>query len=253
MSPEAGELSPSPGAGLRKCRSDETDGEGTGRGRGVLEALGTDPSVVVRLRVEQGYGSNVSSLPPYEAQALTTLQPILNASLVDSTLEAFWNWISRAEILAQDGLIAAYDFRYRGVLSLLDSFPSSAATPTTRATNLPSVSVVAPNSIYNDFSRTLRRGDEARAQDKKNVEYESAAAGLVSRRRLEGTFTVLEKERHGARRRLALQSCGRDWEEDWEEVCTRMQGHGNHERAARHAFFSGHLEKTMQYLRLCKG
>jgi hypothetical protein len=33
----------------------------------------------------------------------------------------------------------------------------------------------------------------------------------------------------------------------------RLQKHGDYEAAARHAFFSGQLEKSMYYLRMCKG
>ncbi|KAI5476236.1 WD repeat protein YBl104C-like protein [Pseudohyphozyma bogoriensis] len=96
-----------------------------------------------------------------------------------------------------------------------------------------------------DITRSLRRGDEARAKD---AAYASTAAELVKRRKIENVFAV-KGSAFANQRKIALQCCGLDWEEDWELVCTRFQREGNPGAAARHAFFSGHLEKAMGYLK----
>lgn len=35
-------------------------------------------------------------------------------------------------------------------------------------------------------------------------------------------------------------------------IVFRLNKSGNHEGAARHAFFSGHLERAMSYLKICE-
>ena len=75
----------------------------------------------------------------------------------------------------------------------------------------------SPRSTYNDITRSLRIGDEARV---KNAAYVAAATGLVARRRIDGTFAI-SSSAFSAQRKLALQSCGSDWEEDSEVVCQR--------------------------------
>jgi hypothetical protein len=127
-----------------------------------------------------------------------------------------------------------------------------------------------PRSIYTDISRSLRRGEEAQT---KHAAYTAACNQLVARRRLENTFAISSSQ-FAAQRKIALSSCGADWEESWEQVCDRsvlftrechasvsltssvtnsLSKTGDYEAAARFAFYAGQLEKSMQYLRFCKG
>jgi hypothetical protein len=122
-----------------------------------------------------------------------------------------------AEALAKDACLDDYDFRYRGVIPILVGFTSgtsSSSTPLTQPHHSPGAS---PRTIYSDITRSLRRGDEAQT---KNAAYSAAASTLVARKKIDGTFSISSSS-FGAQRKLALQSCGLDWEEDYEVVCTR--------------------------------
>lgn len=72
-------------------------------------------------------------------------------------------------------------------------------------------------TIYSDITRSLRKGDEAQT---KNAAYSAAATALVHRRKIDGTFAI-SASAFASARKLALQSCGQDWEEDYEVVCQR--------------------------------
>ena len=74
-----------------------------------------------------------------------------------------------------------------------------------------------PRSIYTDISRSLRRGEEAQT---KHAAYTAACNQLVARRRLENTFAISSSQ-FAAQRKIALSSCGADWEEGWGQVCDR--------------------------------
>ncbi|GAA6009198.1 hypothetical protein JCM10207_004304 [Rhodosporidiobolus poonsookiae] len=205
-----------------------------------LRTLGSDMSVVLRERIEAGYGSDAA----------------VNASLSEGSVSEFWKWIARAQSLSADACFADYDFRFRGVLRILLGFPSGMTNPslhtpsstprTTPPNHSPRVSTT--RSIYSDITRSLRRGDEAAG---KSAAYANACTQLVARRKLDSTFAI-SSSAYAPQRKIALQSCGAEWEEEWESVCTRLQKQGDHEGAARHAFFSGRLEKAMNYLRLCQ-
>ncbi|BGP17039.1 hypothetical protein JCM10213_000325 [Rhodosporidiobolus nylandii] len=206
-------------------------------GAGSLSGMSTDMSVVLRERIEAGYGADA----------------LVNAALSDpGSVREFWLWIARAQSLSSDACFADYDFRFRGVLRILLGFPSgmtnpSLHTPAPTPTTDRSPRVTTPRSIYSDISRSLRRGDEAQT---KNAAYAAACAQLVERRKLD-TFAISSSQ-YAAQRKIALSSCGAEWEEGWEAVCSRLQKSGEYESAARHAFFSGQLEKAMYYLRMCK-
>lgn len=169
----------------------------------------------------------------------------MNASLVESSsLREFWTWIARAEILSQDACLLDYDFRYRGVLAILQGFPKSSVTSTPEPAHTPTSST--SNSIYSDIHRSLRKGDEVRAKD---AAFLSAAVALVSRRNL-GTFPISSNFK--AQRKLALESCGVDWESDFDVVCLRYQRREDFEGAARFCFLNGNLEAAIKYLKSCK-
>ncbi|GAA5907972.1 hypothetical protein JCM6882_001541 [Rhodosporidiobolus microsporus] len=210
-------------------------------GPASLTGLSTDISAVLRERIEAGYGGDAA----------------VNAALSEGSVREFWEWIARAQFLSSDACFADYDFRFRGVLRILLGFPSGMTNPSLSTSSSasspgsthsgPSARASTPRSIYSDISRSLRRNDETST---KNAAYAAACAQLVERRRLD-TFAISSSQ-YAAQRKIALASCGAEWEEGWEAVCTRLQKHGEYEAAARHAFFSGQLEKSMYYLRLCK-
>ncbi|GAA5975273.1 hypothetical protein JCM11641_005912 [Rhodosporidiobolus odoratus] len=204
--------------------------------RSSLSGLSSDISVLLRERIEAGYGSDAS----------------VNATLSDGSVKEFWLWVARAQTLSADACFADYDFRFRGVLRILQGFPSGMTNPALHSpvatpTSDCSPRTSSPRSIYSDISRSLRRGEEALT---KNAAYAAACAELVARKKL-GTFAISSSE-FAAQRKIALASCGAEWEEGWEEVCSRLQKHGQYEDAARHALFSGQLERLMLYLRMCK-
>ncbi|BGP35160.1 hypothetical protein JCM10296v2_006990 [Rhodotorula toruloides] len=205
-----------------------------------LRSLGTDVSVVVRERVEAGYGSD----------------PLVNAGLSDAGVKEFWLWVTRAQALSSEACVPDYDFRFRGVLRILLGFPSgmthpnASSSPASSTHSSPGTSprAATPRSIYTDITRSLRRGDEAQS---KHAAYAAGCAQLVAKRKLKDVFAISSSQ-FAAQRKIALSCCGAEWEEGWEAVCARLAKAGDHEGAARHAFFSGQLEKSMGYLRLCK-
>ncbi|GAA6043670.1 hypothetical protein JCM8097_008599 [Rhodosporidiobolus ruineniae] len=230
-----------PGASTRLA-AEVGDGEGGIGGEADLSALASDMSGLVRERIEAGYGGDAAT----------------NAALSEGGVREFWLWVARAQSLSSDACFADWDFRFRGVLRILLGFPSGTTNPnlhtppasssSTPGPTVPSASRYStPRSIYSDISRSLRRGDEAQS---KTAAYAAACAQLVERRRLD-TFAIAASQ-YAAQRKIALQVCGAEWEEGWEAVCSRLQRHGEYEAAARHAFFSGQLEKSMYYLRMCK-
>ncbi|KAM0753350.1 hypothetical protein T439DRAFT_323988 [Meredithblackwellia eburnea MCA 4105] len=215
---------------LSRVRAEATDVDIDG-----LAALAKDQSIILRDRVEQGYGASA----------------ITNATLgeemqIDTSMAEFWKWIARAEVLARDACLLDFDFRFRGVISILLGFPASSSN-SQRSAKTPSSSTPSARSTYSDITRSLRIGDEAR---QKNAAYAAAANALVSRRKIDKTFSISASS-FPAQRKLALQCCGSDWEEDWEVVCQRFVQRGDYASAARHAFFSGRLEPAMNYLRGC--
>ncbi|TKA54810.1 hypothetical protein B0A53_02619 [Rhodotorula sp. CCFEE 5036] len=200
-----------------------------------LYNLSTDISVVLRERVEAGYGSD----------------PMVNANLSDAGVREFWLWVARGQALSSEACTPEYDFRFRGVLRILLGFPSGMTNSSNASSrrSTPSQSPLpTPRSIYTDISRSLRRGEEAQT---KHAAYTAACNQLVARRRLENTFAISSSQ-FAAQRKIALSSCGADWEESWEQVCDRLSKTGDYEAAARFAFYAGQLEKSMQYLRFCK-
>lgn len=129
--------------------------------------------------------------------------------------------------------------------------PNASASPTSSTHSSPGTSprAATPRSIYTDITRSLRRGDEAQS---KHAAYAAGCAQLVAKRKLKDVFAISSSQ-FAAQRKIALSCCGAEWEEGWEAVCAKLAKAGDHEGAARHAFFSGQLEKSMGYLRLCKG
>ena len=76
------------------------DSAGAGGGGG-LAALATDMSVVIRQRVDAGYGSDA----------------LVNASLSgEGGIAEFWHWVARAQALSSENSTSDYDFRFRGCL-----------------------------------------------------------------------------------------------------------------------------------------
>ncbi|GAA5891466.1 hypothetical protein JCM8208_007290 [Rhodotorula glutinis] len=228
-------------------------GGGSSSTSGGLAALATDMSVVIRQRVDAGYGSDA----------------LVNAALCDGGIAEFWQWVARAQSLSSENSTSDYDYRFRGVLRILLGFPSGMTNPalssgasSPNGTGTPPSPVDGPHSaasssgrrtptprsIYSDISRSLRRGDEAQSR---NAAYTAACATLVARRRLANTFAISSSQ-FAAQRKIALSACGAEWEEGWEAVCDRLAKKGDHEAAARHAFFSGQMERAMNHLRSCK-
>ncbi|KAM0791381.1 hypothetical protein ACM66B_005846 [Microbotryomycetes sp. NB124-2] len=194
-----------------------------------------DAARVTVQRLEKGYGSDA----------------LVNARITESPLKEFWNWIARAELLARDSYVGEHDFRYKGALSLVNgSGGTTSATGSSQRSNVgarnPAASA-SPRTIYSDVTRSLRKGDEAQT---KNAACADAIAQLVSRRKLDGSFATGSTSLAN-QRKLALQCCGPDWEEDQDLVSSRFAKAEDFESAARHAFFSGHLEKSMSYLKNC--
>ncbi|KDE04060.1 hypothetical protein MVLG_05499 [Microbotryum lychnidis-dioicae p1A1 Lamole] len=222
-----------------------------------LEGLRSDVSMLYRERLARGYGSN----------------PMKNASLAESSsLSEFWTWIARAEALSHDGLIQDYDFRYRGVMSILSGFPSSSAAAAnpgspasspTQHTAQSKLQTHAANtssrSIYSEFHRSLRERREEHSPSSSSrgktpvtaAAFVAASGLLVSRRKLDA-MSPISSSSFSSQRKLATQVCGTDWEREAGEVCAAYDKQGDHEKAARHAFFSGHLEGAIGYLQGCK-
>ncbi|KAK4053902.1 hypothetical protein OIO90_003739 [Microbotryomycetes sp. JL221] len=199
-----------------------------------LRVLASDVSSVAAKRIEMGYGSDAA----------------VNAQVTEAPLADFWSWIARAELLARDSFIGEHDFRYRGVIPLLvglnvDVHGSGQFGSRSSGRNSPATA--SPRTIYSDVTRSLRKGDEAQS---KNAAYADAAAQLVARRKLDNAFSTSSSSLMN-QRKLAMQCCGVDWEEDQDLVCARFARAEDFEAAARHAFFSGHLEKSMAYLKNC--
>ncbi|GAA6060892.1 hypothetical protein JCM10212_000175 [Sporobolomyces blumeae] len=189
-----------------------------------LSALAEDMSVLLRQRVLSGYGADAHK----------------NAGMSEASLAEFWRWIGRAQALSGNSCLNDYDFRYRGVLRILHGFPLSSGSS---GASTPRSSERRPNS-----SRSHRRPDDSYL---KTTAYDSACAQLVVRRKLEHVFAI-SSSAFKDQRKLALQVCGAEWEYPWEAVCADFEKSGEYEAAAKHAFFSGQLEKSMNYLRLCK-
>ena len=147
--------------------------------------------------------------------------------------------------------MADYDFRYRGVLAILSGFPSLSApspAPSTLQTP-PSSRPATPRSQKTTHdNRNSRRTDETRLQEEAFAE---AAGLLVTKRGVDRNFAI--SSRYSAQRKLALGCCGGDWEDDFQVVCERMVRKEDYENAAKHAFFSGHIERAMHFLRSCQG
>lgn len=163
-------------------------------------------------------------------------QALTNAAVEpNSSLSGFWHWIARAERFLPVSLTSDYDFRYRGVLPLLEGFPALSAPSSAHTTPTPSI-----HSHQRSVQDAFNKG-------KAHDVYVQAAAKLVSARRVEHLYCVPDS-RMTSERKLALQSCGPDWEEPWDVVCERYGRAAQHDRAARHAFLTGHLEATMSHL-----
>lgn len=105
-------------------------------------------------------------------------------------------------------------------MRILLGFPSgmtnSSAASSRRSTPTQSP-LPTPRSIYGNISRSLRRSEEAQS---KHAAYTAACNQLVAKRRLENTFAISSSQ-FAAQRKIALSSCGQDWEDDWEQVCNR--------------------------------
>jgi hypothetical protein len=126
-------------------------------------------------------------------------------------LKEFWQWISRADLFASvDSIVDHYDFRWRGVLSLINGF--------------------AP-----DGGSTSR-----------HKSYPSAVSSLVSRRGASRLFSIPSSIKD--ERQVALFACGRDWEVSFAVASARYEEAGDHEAGARHAFLSGHLDRATKFL-----
>ncbi|GAA6007441.1 hypothetical protein JCM11491_004164 [Sporobolomyces phaffii] len=189
-----------------------------------INALAEDMSVLLRQRVSTGYGADAHR----------------NVGLCESSLAEFWRWIGRAQALSGNSCLNDYDFRYRGVLRILHGFPLSSGAS---GTSTPRSSDRRPNS-----SRSHRRPDDSYL---KTAAFDAACSQLVVRRKLEHVFAISSSS-FSAQRKLALQVCGIEWELPVDAVCSDFEKSGDYEAAAKHAFFSGQLEKSMNYLRLCK-
>ncbi|GAA5938473.1 hypothetical protein JCM1841_006104 [Sporobolomyces salmonicolor] len=205
----------------------ETAADGAG-----ISALASDMSFVLRQRVACGYGSDA----------------LHNAGMSESSIAEFWRWVARAQALSSNACFADYDFRFRGVLRILHGFPSGSGASGQSSLRTDRLPRTTPRTIHSDSTRSLRRADDSHL---KTAAYDSACAQLVSKRKLEHIFAI-SSSNFAAQRKLALQTCGAEWEEAWEAVCSRFEKQGDYEAAARQAFFSGQLEKSMNYLRQCK-
>ncbi|GAA5903242.1 Sea4p [Sporobolomyces salmoneus] len=189
-----------------------------------INTLAEDMSVLLRQRVVSGYGADAHR----------------NVGLCEASLAEFWRWIGRAQALSGNSCLNDYDFRYRGVLRILHGFPLSSGAS---GTSTPRSSDRRPNS-----SRSHRRPDDSYL---KTAAFDAACSQLVVRRKLEHVFAI-SSSAFKDQRKLALQVCGIEWELPVEVVCADFEKSGEYEAAAKHAFFSGQLEKSMNYLRLCK-
>ncbi|GAA5969640.1 hypothetical protein JCM3765_000607 [Sporobolomyces pararoseus] len=189
-----------------------------------INALAEDMSVLLRQRVLSGYGADAHK----------------NVGLCEASLAEFWRWIGRAQALSGNSCLNDYDFRYRGVLRILHGFPLSSGSS---GYSTPRSSDRRPNS-----SRSHRRPDDSYL---KTAAFDAACSQLVVRRKLEHVFAISSSS-FKDQRKLALQVCGMEWELPVDVVCSDFEKSGDYEAAAKHAFFSGQLEKSMNYLRLCK-
>ncbi|GAA5878092.1 hypothetical protein JCM16303_002844 [Sporobolomyces ruberrimus] len=194
-----------------------------------INALAEDMSVLLRQRVVNGYGADAHK----------------NVGLCEASLAEFWRWIGRAQALSGNSCLNDYDFRYRGVLRILHGFPLSSGSSgySTPRSNHSSNHMSRPNS-----SRSHRRPDDSYL---KTAAFDAACSQLVVRRKLEHVFAISSSS-FKDQRKLALQVCGMEWELPVDVVCSDFEKSGDYEAAAKHAFFSGQLEKSMNYLRLCK-
>ncbi|GAA5930847.1 Sea4p [Sporobolomyces koalae] len=228
---------PRPTAQLQRHPSTEahvTDFANEEEGTADFDALAEDMSVLLRQRVVNGYGSDAHK----------------NVNLCEASLAEFWRWIGRAQALSGNSCLNDYDFRYRGVLRILHGFPlSSGASGYSTPRGYPNPSSTNPErSSRPGSSRSHRRPDDSHL---KTSAFDAACAQLVVRRKLEHVFAISSSS-FKDQRKLALQVCGMEWELPVDVVCSDFEKSGDYEAAAKHAFFSGQLEKSMNYLRLCK-
>lgn len=138
--------------------------------------------------------------------------------------------LAGAEGLSTDSYLNDYDFAYRGVLPILVGFNSTSQFAANKAARSKSRLAASSQSqqqspsrtsgtrsIYSDISRSLRKGDEAQT---KNAAYSAAVSALVKKRKIDGTFAISSSS-FASQRKVALQSCGQDWEQDADVVCAK--------------------------------
>lgn len=86
----------------------------------------------------------------------------------------------------------------------------------------------------------------------KHKTYSSAVSSVLQRKRQPGrvlsvSSAIVEE------RKLALMSCGKDWEDSFEVASARFNQEEDYEAGAKHAFLSGRLSQSMTFLQNCKG
>lgn len=107
-------------------------------------------------------------------------------------------------------MVDHYDFRWRGVISLINGFPPEGETAF------------------------------------RHKSFPSVVSTLLSRRgtsRLLPITSGIKDERQ-----IALYACGADWEVSFVVASARYQDVGDFEGGARHAFLSGHLDRAIKFL-----
>lgn len=208
-------------------------------GRAGFEALRKDPAVVLRERVEQGYGPNASA----------------NVDIFEGPIKEFWSWIATSEPLAADASAEGYSFAFRGVLDLVMGFPSMLAAATSASSSGAATPSYAQQHSHHPFyadmiSKTLRRGDETRARDRA---YATAVAALADRRGLRRSNLNFPSSKTVSHRLVALQACGSDHGETFEATQRNFIARHDFVGAAQHAILAGRFETALQLLAKCQG
>lgn len=151
-----------------------------------------------------------------------------------------------ADAMAHDGRATEdddHDFDFVGVLPLLAPSSSSGRRHPRSATSSP------PPTVFEDFSRTLRRTDHLRSVE---AQLASACASFNRSRAIDPFVAVSSGTK--SQRQLGLAMCGRDYvARDVEKVVRGHEEAGRWSVAAGIAFFAGHTQRAIKSVQRSDG
>ncbi|GAA94126.1 uncharacterized protein L969DRAFT_93509 [Mixia osmundae IAM 14324] len=197
--------------------------------------LDLDISSVMRRRAIAGYGVTNQSM----------------ASDTEPDLADMWSWLNHVDRLATTTTtrVRSIEFDYQGILSIVRGIAQGAQIASTPERASPqgrrSESAI---SVLDDVSRSLRKGEQARAKDAVFAE----AVKDYNKLNNVPAFAPAATSRP-AQRRLALHMLGADYALDsFEDATKRYEKAGQLEKAAAWTLFSGNTEQAVKILQRSK-